>query len=37
MDTYAQHEPWFGLEQEYTLVGNNGRPLGWPIGGFPVP
>ncbi|KAL6797998.1 glutamine synthetase [Trichoderma sp. SZMC 28012] len=37
MDAYAKHEPWFGLEQEYTLIGNDGRPFGWPTGGFPAP
>lgn len=37
MDACAKHEPWFGLEQEYTLIGNDGRPFGWPTGGFPAP
>ncbi|KAL7952796.1 glutamine synthetase [Trichoderma compactum] len=37
MDAYARHEPWFGFEQEYTLIGNDGRPFGWPAGGFPTP
>ncbi|KAK4071897.1 hypothetical protein Trihar35433_3961 [Trichoderma harzianum] len=37
MDAYAKHEPWFGLEQEYTLIGDDGRPFGWPTGGFPAP
>ncbi len=30
-------EIWFGFEQEYTFVGMNGRPLGFPEGGFPYP
>lgn len=32
----AAEEPWFGLEQEYTLFEGN-RPLGWPDKGFPAP
>jgi len=30
-------QPWFGLEQEYLIVGPNGRPLGWPAEGYPAP
>jgi len=35
-DRYASHDPWFGIEQEYTFF-KDGRPLGWPQGGFPAP
>ena len=30
-------EFWFGFEQEYVLMSSNGRPLGFPEGGYPEP
>jgi glutamine synthetase len=36
VEQYQDHEPWFGVEQEYTFF--KGRsPLGWPDGGYPAP
>ena len=35
-ERYKDHEPWFGMEQEYTLF-SGARPLGWPDHGFPAP
>jgi glutamine synthetase len=32
----ADEDPWVGFEQEYTLF-KDGRPLGFPDGGFPAP
>jgi len=32
-----ENELWFGFEQEYTLVGENGKPLGFPDKGNPDP
>ena len=35
-EKHADLEAWFGIEQEYTMF-QNGRPLGWPEGGYPAP
>jgi glutamine synthetase len=35
-DRFAAQEPLFGIEQEYTFF-EDGRPLGFPAGGFPAP
>ncbi|MEO8703701.1 MAG: glutamine synthetase GlnII [Kofleriaceae bacterium] len=35
-EKYADHDTWFGIEQEYTFFDGN-HPLGWPERGFPAP
>ena len=34
---YADQEPWFGMEQEYTMMTTEGAPAGFPEGGYPAP
>jgi glutamine synthetase len=36
-DGKLENDFWFGFEREYVLMTDDGRPIGFPIGGFPEP
>ena len=39
LDACKKEDPWFGIEQEYSIIDHKNKftinPLGWPVDGYP--